>query len=62
MPDSGVVEWMRDATFVDVMSRARALAQTGDVVLLSPACSSFDMFANYVQRGQRFVQLARGDA
>ena len=61
LPESGMVEWLRDATFADVMSRARSLAQPGDVVLLSPACSSFDMFANYVERGQRFAQLARGD-
>jgi len=56
------VEWMRDASFDEAVARASALAQPGDVVLLSPACSSFDMFTNYLQRGDRFARLARSDA
>ena len=48
--------------FEDVMARARGLARPGDVVLLSPACSSFDMFANYEERGETFARLARGSA
>ncbi len=34
-------------------------AQAGDVVLLSPACSSFDMFRDYAHRGQVFQQAVR---
>ncbi|MCF8127069.1 MAG: UDP-N-acetylmuramoyl-L-alanine--D-glutamate ligase [Deltaproteobacteria bacterium] len=38
----------------DAVSRAFHLADSGDVVLLAPACSSFDMFENYDHRGRAF--------
>jgi len=44
-------------TFEDVMGRARRAAKPGDAVLLSPACSSYDMFTNYEERGGMFRRL-----
>jgi UDP-N-acetylmuramoylalanine--D-glutamate ligase len=41
-------------SFEEVLETARGLAQPGDAVLLSPACSSYDMFRNYEERGERF--------
>ena len=48
--------------FEEVMRAARATAQAGEAVLLSPACSSYDMFSNYEERGERFRALAAKDS
>ncbi len=51
-----------DGPFERVVSRGAELARPGDVVLLAPACASFDMFRDYEERGERFIDLARGGA
>ena len=57
----GVVPLRRvGSSFEDVIAAARAEAKAGDVVLLSPACSSYDMFDNYEQRGRIFKEMVRG--
>jgi len=47
------------ADMADAVRQARQLARPGEVVLLSPACASFDMFKDYAQRGEVFQRLVR---
>ncbi|ADU50477.1 UDP-N-acetylmuramoylalanine/D-glutamate ligase [Thermaerobacter marianensis DSM 12885] len=49
----------RVGSLEEAVAEARRLARPGDVVLLSPACASYDMFRDYVERGQRFKELVR---
>ena len=49
------IEWLQALTLKEAVSEARRRAQSGDIVLLSPACASFDMFKNYIDRGEQFV-------
>ncbi len=43
----------------DIVSKARSLAQSGDVVLLSTGCASFGMFENYKDRGEQFKKIVQ---
>ena len=46
-------------SLAEAVELARRLAVSGDVVLLSPACASYDMFDNFEQRGKEFCRLVR---
>ncbi len=50
----------RASTMVEAIQYARLMAESGDIVLLSPACASFDMFKNYEDRGDTFRDVVMG--
>jgi len=54
------VEIVHAETLENAIRKANAAAQPGDVVLLAPACASFDQFKNYEQRGKVFKDVVRG--
>ena len=54
------VELYRCEDLEDAVRRAAAAAEPGEVVLLSPACASFDAFENFEQRGDRFREIVGG--
>jgi UDP-N-acetylmuramoylalanine--D-glutamate ligase len=55
----GICPIERAATLEEAVRAAARAAAPGDVVLLSPACASFDMFTDYGERGTRFVEAVR---
>ncbi len=60
------IVWERASSLSDAVVRASSFARPGDVVLLAPACSSYDMFRSYTERGEVFQSAVRalheGDA
>ena len=54
---SGEVTMVRDLK--EAVALASREAYSGDAVLFSPACSSFDMFKDYAERGDKFTQLVK---
>jgi UDP-N-acetylmuramoylalanine--D-glutamate ligase len=47
----------RTEDMVAALAQARSVAQPGDLVLLSPACASFDAYESFEKRGEHFCQL-----
>ena len=56
---SGLKPVRRAGSIDEAVLSAQSLAQPGDVVLLSPACASFDWFEDYEQRGRVFKELVK---
>jgi UDP-N-acetylmuramoylalanine--D-glutamate ligase len=54
------VEVVHAETLENAIRKANSVAQPGDVVLLAPACASFDQFKNYEHRGRVFKEIVRG--
>jgi UDP-N-acetylmuramoylalanine--D-glutamate ligase len=52
-----LTETAKLGTLEEAVRWAKSKADPGDIVLLSPACSSYDMFSNYQDRGQRFKEI-----
>jgi len=64
---SRIAEALADSTTIidagdmqHAVAYAREHAKPGDVVLLSPACASFDQYRNFEHRGEHFEELVRG--
>jgi UDP-N-acetylmuramoylalanine--D-glutamate ligase len=55
----GVLPILSVTSMEEAVARAAERAEPGDAVLLSPACSSFDEYASYAERGQAFVRAVR---
>ena len=53
---TGVCEIKRATSMQEAVNVADSIAQDGDVVLLSPGCTSYDWYANYGQRGEDFMK------
>ena len=53
--NNGLVECVTTQSLEEAVLSAKQVAHAGDIVLLSPACASFDMFSNFAQRGEVFT-------
>ncbi|MDL2237346.1 UDP-N-acetylmuramoyl-L-alanine--D-glutamate ligase [Christensenellaceae bacterium OttesenSCG-928-K19] len=58
--DAGYENYIRATGFEDAVLKAYSMAGEGEVVLLSPACASWDMFKDFEERGDEFKRIVRG--
>jgi UDP-N-acetylmuramoylalanine--D-glutamate ligase len=56
---AGATEIARVTTLAEAVAMAASTARAGETVMLSPACSSFDQFRDYAERGELFKELVR---
>jgi len=57
LPPEQVIRMGSD--FAAVIQKAKEIAKPGQNIILSPACASFDMFKNYIERGEIFTEIVR---
>lgn len=53
----GFKDYVRKSSFESAVTAASRIAESGDIVVLSPACASFDLFKNFAERGNRYKEL-----
>ncbi|MBI3177303.1 MAG: UDP-N-acetylmuramoyl-L-alanine--D-glutamate ligase, partial [Chloroflexi bacterium] len=51
------LEVVKCATLAEAVQKAGELARPGDVVLLSPGCTSYDAYKDFVERGEKFREM-----
>ena len=57
--DPAKLQIVHAASMEEAVQKAKELAQSGDIVTLSPACASFDLYPNFEARGQHFKTLVK---
>ena len=55
--ETGFTHILEAGSFDEAVRMAAAEARPGEIVLLSPACASWDMFRNFEERGERFKEI-----
>lgn len=55
--DDKKIHTLEAQVFTEIVQTAARMAESGDVVLLSPGCASFDMFRNFTDRGEQFIEI-----
>lgn len=57
---TGKIEQFDETSTMDqIVKKASEIAEAGDIVVLSPACASFDMFKSYQERGDKFIEAVQ---